>query len=245
MGNWTLEGLTGGFTALNTASNIGHDFRVTYKLRYRPTMLDKFTEPPKLDWYEWVKKKDHLAGEWHEYEGNQYAVKPNSYTLQIWNRRYIQAFNTAARLPKPNHKTKGNSTLLDKAGHPVPLAKLGGRPVTDEKTQADLVRGYLKSNGGVLQIEIHDIPSITLPLGVGEHTERLLLFNVGVVGGAMRVKAEQYMHVNQATLPTTWSQVFHMNYSQTWSTRDVPKKVAPPAGLVTPMAPAMGPGEYM
>jgi len=243
MGTWTLEGLAGGFTPLITADAFGHNFRVSYKMRYKPSTFDKFVEPPILDWYEQVKKKDHLAGEWHEYEMNMYALKPQSYTLMVWGRRYVEAYNHAAKLPRGVDKMKGSSMLLDKKGNPVPLSALGGKVVADANKKSDLVRSYLKSNGGILQIEIHDVPAITLPLGPGEHVERLLIFNVGIVGGGMRVRAEQYLHVNQATLQGTWGHVFHMGHSQTWSTRDCPRKVAAPLNLVTPMAPAFSAGE--
>lgn len=237
MGKWTLEGTKNNVTPLDTTANYGHNFRVTFTMKYTPKLGAGFTEPPLLDWHERVMKKDLRAQEWHEYEINQYTLKPHSLTLSVWNRRYWDAYCRAAGGScDPLGRMKGSSRLRAKDGKPVPVAELG-TGLTDPKDQVKAVRDYLKSKGGYLDIEIHDIPSISLPLSANENTERLLIFHVGLVGNNnLRVHAEQYLKLNAAEPKARWTQSLKVGVGQghTWATTGL-RKVAAPANLTTPM----------
>jgi hypothetical protein len=188
MGNWTLESLNGTSDPLNRPT-FGTNFRAHFELRYTPSVPEKFVETPKLDWHEKIHMKKHHKNEWWEFETNMYTHNPSSNTLMVWTRRYIEAYNSAANLRSTAINMKGSSKLLDKRGEAVPVEELGAN-ITDDNTKADAVRNYLKKHGGILAIEIHDIPSINIPRG-NEHKERLLVFNCGIEGGNLRLQAER------------------------------------------------------
>jgi len=243
MGTWSLESLTGRYSPLNTSTNFGHNFYANYRMKYTADAFGRFVEPPKLDWHEKVIKAELDAREWHEYELNMYTLKPQSKTLEVWCRRYIEAYLKAFGMPSASAQSgmKGSSTLLDKNGQPVQGQKLQAN-LTDSGKQADAVRSYLKRHGGILAIEIHDIPSLALPLGANRHTQRLLIFNVGVEGMPLHVQAEQYLEADANRPQSTWTQEFLMTWGKTWSSRGL-RKVPPPPNLVTPLAPVFRAGE--
>lgn len=239
MGTWTLESTKNNVTPLDTTTNYGHNFRVTFTMKYTPKLGAGFTEPPRLDWHERVMKKDLTAQEWHEYELNMYTLKPQSLTLNIWSRRYWDAYCRAAGgASDPLGRVKGSSRLRAKDGRSVPLTELGAG-LTEPKDQVRAVREYLKSKGGFLDIEIHDIPSIALPLSPNTSTERLLIFHVGVEGNNnLRLHAEQYLKVSSAEPKARWTQSLKVGAGQghTWATTGL-KKVTAPANLTTPLLP--------
>ncbi len=241
MPSWTLEKLSARFSPLNTTANFGHNFHANYLMKYSTDAFGKFVETPKLDWHEKVIKAELNDGEWHEYELNMYTLKPNSKTLEIWSRRYIEAYLKAFGRPTSPAVLKGSSTLLDKSGMPVPGTRLE-KNLSDGGKQADAVRSYLKRYGGILSIEVHDIPSISLPLQANRHTERLLIFNVGVENGALRQQAEQYLNVDANTPQANWTQHFALNWAKSWSSRGL-RKVQAPGNLTTPVAPVWKSGE--
>lgn len=234
MGTWTLDGLKSNSTPLDNADNFGHNFRVTLTMKYTPKLGTGFSEPPRLDWYERVMKKEFATMEWHEYEMNQYALKPTSKTTLVWCRRYWDAYCRAAG-GTSDALMKGSSRLRSKDGKPVPIAELRAG-LTKPKDQAKAVRDYLKSNGGFLDIEIHDIPSISNPRAATTNTERLLIFNIGVEGNNnLRLRAEQHLKVNGAEPKASWTQSLKVGTGQghTWATRGF-QKVPAPANLTTP-----------
>ena len=240
MGNWSLVRLTGQFSTLTNATNFGHNFNVHYWMKYTPTKLDHWKEPPKLDWHERVIRKEFHNTVWFEYEMNMYTLKPQSNTLIVWSRRYIEAYNKAYNLPQGWLQMKGSSQLLDLHGAPVSPAKLGF--ASENFSKAHIVRNYLKNHGGMLHIEVHDIPSIALPLGQNEHLERVLLFNVGVEGGGLKVRAEQHLIVNAHAAQGTWTQNFTLAQQTQWATNGL-NKIPTPATYIAPSAPSFSDGE--
>lgn len=162
-----------------------------------------------------------------------YALKPASKTLVVWARRYWEAYCRAAG-GTCEELMKGSSRLRAKDGKPVALSELGaGRTKPEDQVKA--VREYLKANGGFLDIEIHDIPSISLPLAPTESTERLLTFNVGVEGNNNnRVRAVQYLKVDATKPKAQWVQSFKVGAGQVhpWVITGL-TKVAAPANLTT------------
>ena len=239
MGKWTLEALNGTSDPLN-APTFGTNFRAFFKLRYTPNMFDTFVETPKLDWHEKIHMKEHHKGEWWEFETNMYTHNPSSNTLMIWTRRYIEAYNAANNLPSDSMNMKGSSKLLNKNGLPVAGRELG-QNINNSQQKADAVRSYLKKHGGILQIEVHDIPSINIPAN-NEHKERLLVFNCGIEGGGLRLQAEQYLDVIGGQPQTSWTRRFNMTWKESWATTGL-RKVPTPVGVSGVRPPTFLPGE--
>jgi hypothetical protein len=244
MSQWSLESMRANH-GVRDGDVYGHDFRVFYMMKYSASTFGSFVEPPILDWHEKCMYLDHGAGEWWEFELNLYEIKPQSLTLKPWSRRYIEAYRNAAGTTNRSDLQFGNVRLLHKSTkQPVPVNTLGqnignGNPAE----QANAVRSYLKKNGGYLEIEIHDNPGCRLPAPNTQHAERLLIFNVGVIGSPMKQQAEQYWNVNGAALPGTWQRSFTLSWGKTFSTRGF-RKVPVAANLVTPLPPVWGNGEY-
>jgi hypothetical protein len=204
----------------------GHNLNAYFKLRYTPATFEKFVEPPRLDWHEKICMKEHHKGQWWEFETNMYTHNPSSKTLLVWPSRYVAAYASAGGGAWMN---KGSAKLLDKQGMPVGLDKLG-RNHAGAAAQADAVRSYLKTKGGILLIEVHDVPAITTTnLDADEHKERLLIFNCGLEGNAgLRVRAEQYLDVDAAKPRAAWKREFKMAWGTTWATRGLSKVAVPP-----------------
>jgi hypothetical protein len=185
--------------------------------------------------------KEHHNGEWWEFETNMYTHNPTSRTLLIWPRRYVEAYNHANGELYSAAGGMGSCQLLDKDDQPVSVNDLG-QNINGEEQRADAVRSYLRRNGGILLIEIHDIPSINLPTG-NEHKERLLVFNCGIEGNDdLRLKAEQYLDVDAATGQNQWQREFNMTWQKSWATRGL-NKVDPPAIVSNPRVPTFAGGE--
>lgn len=58
MGTWTLEATKSSVSQLDTTTHYGHNFRVTFTMKYTPKLGTGFSEPPRLDWHERIMKKD-------------------------------------------------------------------------------------------------------------------------------------------------------------------------------------------
>lgn len=194
MGTWRLESIIGNVE--RRAGNIcGHDVVVTLQMRFTPGFFGRFKETPELDWYERITVLEHHKGEFWKFEVNQYYRKPTSTTMEPWGRRYVDAYRHAMG---PGFFTESNppkTTLLDVRGVPVERGDLPP-DLKDAVRQRDAVRNYLRQRGGILEITIHDVPAINKP----EHAhtrirrERLLEFNVGVVGNpTYRWRGAQYL----------------------------------------------------
>jgi hypothetical protein len=209
VGMWTLESVMGTTTDFTTSQLFGTNVLVTFRLRYRPATFGAFQETPRLDWHEKFIMKEHHNGQWWEFESNMYEHNPCSNTLKIWAGRYVHAYKAAMGTPDPT--TKGSSKLLSEAGIAVPRTELK-QGLADGTAQAEAVRDYLKKKGGILEIKIHDIPSINLPTG-SEHKERLLKFNCGIVSGGPRWRGEQYLNVDASLPQSSWTRSFTPAYA--------------------------------
>lgn len=242
MGTWNLIGLTGIDTPLNgtpvSPQLFGHNIRVTFRLKYTSSTFGPFTESPSLDWHERFMMKHHHSGQWWEFEHNMFELKPGSKTFESWTGRYFAAYDNAGGV---NSLEKGSSKLFNKHGAPVGINDLG-RNISGNKEKADAVRAYLKKHGGILEVQVHDIPGINER--PNEHNERLLIFNCGLVGGGgMRFRGEQYLDVNAAVPKHSWGRTFKIGGGHTWTTRGL-TKIAAPANVSTPGEQVMFPGEY-
>ncbi|TCJ14933.1 hypothetical protein EZJ19_08595 [Parasulfuritortus cantonensis] len=239
MGTWTLESVLHSTRLHDTAELFGNHYIVNFRLRYTPAVLGGFKEVPKLDWHEIIMMNEHHKGESWVFEANMYQHNPLSKTLEIWAKRYVEAYDNAAG--QPDTTIKGSSKLMDKNGRPVPVAALE-RGLTDDGDKADAVRDYLKRHGGVMFIEIDDIPSINHPKN-GEHKERLLIFNCGVVGGGPRTKAIQYLNVDAARPKINWTRRFDLSHTLTHLNTTGFRRVLPPPLVSMPRAPVFVSGE--
>lgn len=202
MSSWTLVSVNGVVTPLNMGENFGHNFKVTFRLKYTASTLGSWKEMPGLEWNEIITMKEHDSREWWEFRTNMYAHNPSSKTLLIWPQRYLRAYGAAHNEPSME---KGSARLLKSNGQPVTAQELGRATTNADKTKK--VQEYLKKHGGLMDIEVHDIPSILKPApGETMHKERMLIFNCGLAGGGPRYQGWQYLEVDSATLPSAWRQ---------------------------------------
>ncbi|HWF45768.1 MAG TPA: hypothetical protein VG168_02085 [Bryobacteraceae bacterium] len=239
MGTWTLDRLTTHSTPLD-GPVFGTNFHAVFHLRYVSATFGSFQETPNLDWHETIMMNEHHNNQSWVFATNMYTHNPTSVTLIVWARRYLEAYRAVAGQPKSVQKGKVEFKKLN--GTPVTLADLGGAKNTPNE-QATAIRSYLKSHGGQMIIEIHDVPGINTPTGV-QHKERLLHFDVGVVGGPLRARAEQYLNVQAGAPPAGWQREFS---NTGWNRAALPPpalpNAAPPAMVSNPRAPIFTAGE--
>jgi hypothetical protein len=211
-GVWTVTAAKAATAAYDTGDLYGNKVVVTFDLTYK---AGAWVDSPTLDWHEKFIKVEHKAKERWVHENNMYAQNPNSATLMVWGRRYIEAYNAAAGLKSSAITMKGHATLTGKKGK-VTAKDLGKAANDTEKAAA--VKKYLVKNGGRLSVTIEDIPSLNKP-GTGEKNERLLLFDVGMVGvTSPRAKVEQYLEVDGDAKPAAWKR----SATQGWVKKDLP-----------------------
>jgi hypothetical protein len=205
MGTWSVQSVTCRNSPLNTPTEFGTNWYVTYRIKYTTSLIGSFTEPPKMAWDEVILYVDYVKREYWEFVGNMYTRKPDSPTMAVWAQRYFRAYLHAHNTPFVGSfgKQKGHSKLFDNNGAPVAGTKLGTHAGVAAQNKA--VRDYLKSNGGILEIEVHDIPNVLKPTGGKiKNVERILSFDCGVTGIGPRVKAWQYVKLDSAQPATSW-----------------------------------------
>jgi hypothetical protein len=131
--------------------------------------------------------------------------------MAVWAQRYFRAYLHAHNTPYAawDGSQKGHSKLFDSHGIAVSGQTLGTH--AGEAAQNKAVRDYLKSRGGILEIEVHDIPNIIKPvIGTPKHVERVLIFNCGVTGMGPRAKGWQHINVDSSQPAHTWTYNFQM-----------------------------------
>ncbi len=214
MGSWSVLSVTCRHSQLNTTIHFGTDWYVTYKIKYTPTasriMKDNFVEPPKMAWDEVILFVDTAKGEFWQFAGNLYTQKPDSPTMAVWAQRYFRAYLHAHKQPDPDSRSKGHSKLFDINGSPVSGAALGTHHGGQAQNKA--VQEYLRARGGILEIEVHDIPALLKP-GPGKvsQKERILAFNCGVTGIGPRVQAWQHLKMDSNMPESSWTYNFQLN----------------------------------
>ena len=226
MGKWTLESINCQFTKLN-GQTYGHNVYGNFRLKYTPALFSGFKDTPKLIWYEKIMMVQHDKGERWFFEVDQYLRNPFSPTMRTWYERYVFAYNKACGY----RAGKGKSELLDRNGRAVSIDTLG-RGITNPGEKANAVRSYLKNHGGIMEIQIHDVPAINKPKeGKTVHKERLLQFDCGVEGMAPRFKLEQYLVVDSSKEEKKWESLCRTGWTKTVAIPTECKKVVPPSDV--------------
>ena len=242
MGTWTLESISASSSDLN-GNVFGSNFQVKLRMKYAGGLFGKFTESPSLDWHEQFTTLWHHDNTYWKFEANMFSHKPGSGTFQAWARRYSEAYNYATGQPKGI--SKGNVKLFDLKGNKLGKNAIINKPGLSMPQKSEATREYLKKNGGILEVEVHDIPGITVSGGGGKHVERLLLFKCGLVGGAKFVTAMQYLNVNTSNPENTWEREFK---TSSFSRMDQPTRglteIPTPSDVGQPN-PIIVAGEYM
>jgi hypothetical protein len=254
MGQWILEKVSGSASPMDAGGLYGNNFNVGFSVAYKTSTFGSFVEPPILDWHEKFIMIEHHKGERWTFEKNMYEHNPSSATLLIWPRRYIEAYNAAGGQAFGG---KGSCKLFSTKGVQVTRKDLGNAATDQQK--ADAVRKYLKSNGGRIDLMIHDIPSLNTPAMVAppprpglvignrpipEHKERLLLFNVGLLNSGLRWKGYQHVSVSAALAKPLWTRAAGAG----WGMADLPlppgfRDVPPPVMVSMVRAPTFLAGE--
>ena len=121
MGTWSLLSMTPELSPIRRGETFGHNVKVTFRLKYKPSRVGAFVETPLLEWNEKIIMKEHHKKETWVFETNMYEHNPSSKTLRMWAARYVQAYRSAegrgALFP-------GSARLLREDGQPVPLRDL-------------------------------------------------------------------------------------------------------------------------
>jgi hypothetical protein len=233
---WKLLGVKLAFSDLSGSELFGTNVIATFRIAY-PKSSSAFKELSRLDWHETIMMNDHGKGETWVFDTNMYAHNPLSRTLEVWPQRYLVAYDLA----RGGHgAAKGYSKLLTKSGAAVKAKDL--EKVNDPKGQADAIRDYLSTKGGMLEIQIHDIPSIRVPKA-GERKERLLLFNIGLVGGGGKVKAYQYLDVDGDKPSSEWERKAGTGWGVSGMKTTGLEKVQPPSNVAAKAGATFAPGE--
>lgn len=210
MGNWVVQSVLGRHVPLNNATEFGTNWYVTFRLKYTPTIFDTFVEPPKMAWDEIIFYNDYEKKECWSFSGNLYIRKPDSPTMEVWAQRYFRAYLHAHNTPYTSlgRREKGHSKLFDNNGTPVSPKKLGTHEDISDQNAA--VQEYLRKNGGILEILVHDVPNIIKPTPStkNKNVERVLVFNCGVDGSAVRARGWQYIKLDSSLPPSFWTYKF-------------------------------------
>jgi len=239
MGTWSLERLTTHSSDLN-GPVYGTNYHAVFHLKYTSTTFGQFTETPRLDWHERILMNEYHNNQSWVFETNMYEHNPCSQTLLVWARRSIECYRKAAHIGPGVQK--GSAVLQKLNGGTVTAADLGAG-LTDGASQATAVRNYLKSHGGLMTIEIHDVPGINTPTGA-QRKERLLLFDVGLVGGGLRSRAEQYLDVTGGQPAGTWRREFNCrSWARNTLAHGAMAVVPAPALVSNPRRPLFAAGE--
>jgi insecticidal toxin complex protein TccC len=193
IGKWQLEKLQFSYSDLNSDEAVGNNVVANIELSYKPdwkdSVLGVFQEMPNLKWKERITLNDFSKNQSWSFKADMLQHNPSSRTMEVWPRRYIEAFNSAAGQPT---LVRGAVVLRDLRGNNVSLAGLGAE-VSGNEEKSKAVRNYLSKNGGTLAIEVHDVPSIITRENT--HKERLLEIQVGLSGAKTTAAINQYLNV--------------------------------------------------
>lgn len=239
MGTWTLESISGNSSDFDTGQLFGTNVYVTFKLLYTPKIGQQYKETPKLEWNETIMMNEHHKSETWVFQTNMYTHNPASKTLLVWCQRYLRAYDF---LEGKQSNEKGYVKLFNSDGSPLSdnAIELG---IENKSTKADKIRTFLKKNGGILEIQVHDIPSINRPdQNSTDHKERVLNFDCGIEGSTSRYRAQQYLVVDGSKDDSQWVRKFSADWPLGIKTTGL-TKVDAPASVSNPRDPLFMAGE--
>ncbi len=232
MGNWTLLSATPDIRDRNDV--YGHFFAMKFRFKYSSSVMGGFTEMPRLEWKETITMIEKNAGTWWQFVGDQYARNPGSMTFGTWTSRYVYAYYCVR---DGQYTPDATNCLFDTQGRQLP--KTTFPKLNTAKEQADAVRGYLKSKGGIMTVTVVDKPGINKPTETTVHKNRILTFDCGLRGMGARVAAVQHLTVDGSLPEGQWFRECKVgSISRPFSTTGF-KKVEPPAD-VTILKPFVG-----
>lgn len=172
------------------------------RIKDTPSLIGAFPEPPILVWDETILVINHDVGSAGSSLATCTSMNPAAPPWPCGGSAIPgRTCTPKARLTSPT-TPKGYSKLFDKNGAPVQGAALGAH--ADKNAPNKAIQDYLKRNGGILKIEVYDIPGIAVQPGKTKDIERVLIFNCGVKGMGPRVKTWQHLKVNSGQPRTAW-----------------------------------------
>jgi hypothetical protein len=184
----------------------------------------------------------HHEGSYFKFEADMIAHKPGSPTFSAWVGRYIEAYNYVER--QSSSLNKGTVAMMNVNNGAIAVKSFGSKVGLSNLQKADAVRTYLKSHGGVMEIEVHDIPGIGTSGATPKHVERLLLFDCGMAGVAgPRVTAMQYLNHDSAN-PAASQREFKISSFARMTQPDHGLREIPAPSSVSFANPTMVAGEY-
>ena len=237
MSQWTCTSVTHSIRDRNDV--FGNYLAVTFKLKYSPSRFGSFKEMPRLEWKETITMIERNKGTWWQYIGDQYARNPNSQTFKSWTGRYTNAYYCIRnQLYGPDDTVR----LYDKHGNKLPRETFTRQ--NSDKDKADVIRSYLQSHGGIMDVTVVDKPGINKPKNdPAVHKERILTFDCGLNGAGARVKAYQHLIVNGGTLENQWKRECVISMmTNPFQTAGLRKEPPPPD--VTVIKPFTGNAQY-
>jgi hypothetical protein len=199
MAHWSLENISQPKIS-NRLDEFGNYFEITFTLKYHnnPLGMGQFVEMPRLEWKETITMLEKNKKTWWAVDFDQYERNPASKTYNNCRYRYKQAYYCVRQgLADP-----GITKLKSKNGTIIPKDTFPRGK--DNGEAANIVRDYLKKNGGILEFTIRDTPAILKPKDVQDHKERFLTFDCGIKGLGTRVIAFQHLIVDGSKPESEW-----------------------------------------
>jgi hypothetical protein len=229
MGLWNLDNIHAFPPQPLTGATFGNSFGVSFYLRYTPETTwfrrkDRFEETPRLEWIETITMKESggqvnglpRTPQFWKFHTDMYRHNPSSRTLIAWRKRYLLAYKHVANEPYTGFDMAPNCfvQLLSFRNSMLTIDDLGGLQ-QDDFSKAEAVRNYISENGCQMIIHLKDVPAIALS---NDFTvkERLLEFNIGVQGQSARIRAYQYLKVDNNQPQIQWDRelIYSSNISR-------------------------------
>ena len=242
MAHWTLENISPPRITIRT-DYFGNYFEITFTMKYHnnPLGMGQFVEMPRLEWKETIALLEKNKGTWWAVDFDQYERNPASKTYNNCRYRYKQAYYCVRG---GDITTPGLTKLKTKNGTQIPADTFPRGKENGEA--ANIVRDYLKKNGGILEFTIRDTPAIKIPDNPQDHKERFLTFDCGIQGLGSRVLAHQHLIVDGSKPQSDWYRDCAIGLGPGYKITGL-KKVMAPADVVEnkPVASDAAIGDYL
>ncbi|GDX52930.1 hypothetical protein LBMAG27_19770 [Bacteroidota bacterium] len=242
MAHWSLENISTAKIS-NRPDEYGNYFEITFTLKYHnnPLGVGQFVEMPRLEWKETITMLEKNKKQWWTVEFDQYERNPASKTYNNCRYRYKQTYYCVMG---GDISTPGITKLKSKNGTKIPTDTF---PKGKENGEAaNIVRDYLKRNGGILEFTIKDTPAILRPKTPDDHKERFLTFDCGIQGLGSRVIAYQHLIVDGSKPESAWYRDCKTGQPPGYKITGLTKVSAPADVVINKPAPTnAGVGDYL